>query len=187
MKDKVKLDDEFRHVLKKVREQRGFTQGAAADLCNISLQRYSRIETGTVLNISTDLLSKFEELFSIDVSKYVGDYAERVTVRVPSKLLRDLKMIKTNFEFDTLTDTILHCLNEYTNDFYMKQCKYEIEDIVKETIVNTYEKAMVKLHRENEMQLAILDKIQNDTGIIVDEYKEEVEEEMIKRKRADKY
>lgn len=187
MKDKIKVDDDFRVELKRKREQMNMTQSDVANVCSISLQRYSRIETGSVLNIPSDILSTLEELFALDISKYVGNYAERITIRIPRKLYSELQMIKINFEYDTLTDAVLHCLQEYTDDFFMKKCKYEIEDIVKDTIVNTYEKAMIKLHRENEMQLAILDKIEEDTGVVIDEYKEEIKEEIIKRNHAKKY
>jgi transcriptional regulator with XRE-family HTH domain len=110
--------------IKKIREEKGLTQQAIADLIAMHRSNYSRVETGD-RDLSIDAISKIAKYFSMTIDQLVnfdGDIPQEVTIEDKSlveqvKLIQGLELEEKNMVFK-MVDTFL--TQKKFKDFFQK-------------------------------------------------------------------
>lgn len=178
---------EYIERVKKERKKHGYTQQEMANRLDISLQKYSRFETGKLKAFDKELTQKIKTELGIFYEDYISnDVSTMKTLRIPNQLLNELLLLQHYYDFETFTEAIIYFLTDYVNDFHLRKCIYNVQDIIEETIANSYKKTLKEINREYEMNEKILDKIKEEKRIDVDKMREEIKQEIFKKLHAKK-
>lgn len=187
MKKNTDAAIEYIERVKKERKKHGLTQQDMANKLNISLQKYSRFETGKLKSFDSELTQKIKTELGIFYEDYASNEVSTMkTLRIPNALLNELLLLQHYYDFETFTEAIIYFLSDYVNDFHLRKCIYSIQDVIEETIANSYKKTLKEIHRESEMNEKILDKIREEKRIDVDKMRDEIKQEIFNKLHAKK-
>ncbi|MDH6367397.1 MULTISPECIES: helix-turn-helix transcriptional regulator [unclassified Breznakia] len=186
MGEKIKVTRDICNTIKDKRITKGLTQKLVADQSKINYDSYKRIENFQTKNIERDKLKRITRVLDINDNFWLPNNAKMTAIRIPVDDYNYLLSLKESKDFDSITETILHCITEYKTNSQLLSCKDDVEDIIASALNKSYEKMINVLKNTIQNHEKILEKLSN-SGVDVKRYENEVIEESRKRLHANAY
>ena len=185
----IYLTKTLSETIKNARLKNKLTQQEVASYLNISFSSYNRIENNVVKRIDEEILSKLSELlkFDYDANHNLFTNKKNVSVRLPIDLYEKLKFFQFENKFTSMSDVIIHCLSEYTNNVELAKIKYDLQDFFEELILKTFAKELKELNTDKNKYIHLLEFLEEKYSFDKDIEQDELDLIDIKRKRAKTY
>lgn len=181
------LTDLEKEQMRKARKEKGFTQQELASMIGITDKTYSRIESGKKEKVDIEIIRKIYQVLNLPIDFESDKLIFRTSVTIPSKVKKELEHFKKEKGFDSISETILYCVQEQLYDFHLRKCSTQLMDELREMIHNTFCREMDKLNRENNINKDILGKITRKGDLNVEIMRQDLENYLNKMTRAKKY
>lgn len=181
------LNNELSNLFKEERKKQGFTQSDIAEKLGISISKYNRIENGTAKKVDIKTIEKLKDILSLyDITgiEDINNPIKTMTLRLPYSLYKKLDFFRFNNDFNSFNSALLYCLEDYTTNLQLQNSKYELMNLIEDTILNTYVKTMTELKLETDNSRKLIEHLEKRYGIDIEKEKEIIKLNEINQKRA---
>lgn len=147
---KIKVNRLLVKQIKEARIKREITQQEFADFFNISRTKYNRFENGSLKTFEKELLEKITNYLEINsnLASNIQSNIVKTSIRIPQDIYTNLKFYQQEKDLDSISETIVYCLNEFFINSTLTKSKYEIKDFIEEMILITFAKEMKNMNKD---------------------------------------
>ncbi|MDQ0361559.1 helix-turn-helix domain-containing protein [Breznakia pachnodae] len=185
--EKIKIEDKIISAIKAARNEIKMSQAEVAKKVDISVQSYKRIELGHTKRVDREVLNRIGIVLGINENLWIESSSKPFTYRISKELRLYLQQIQQENDFENLSDAISFCLRENMENKNLTKVRYEIEEFFENSLDKTFGRTIAYLKKDIAFKNGLLEKIQEETGIDIEEYSRKLIEKDIKTKRAEKY
>lgn len=181
------LSKDLSELFKKERIKKGITQQEIAEMLNISVATYNRIESNTSLKIEDELIEKIKDILELYDTTNLDDVnnpVKAVTIRIPYKTYKKIDFFRFNNNYSSLNSALLFILEDYLTNVDLQNNKYEIKEFIEDIILSTYVKDMTNLKLENDSNRKLLKYLEQKYEFDANKENEILKQKNIKEKRA---
>ena len=183
---KILITDQIAFSIQTQRKKLHMSQTVLARRVGISQQTLQRIENRINKKCEKEILKQIYYELNLDVTEITGNELNIKSYRLPQQLIFKLEETQKSLKISNETQTLIYCLESYFADKNIKEMRYEIQQMIEETIVKTFAKEMKKMKRDIEKYESVLAMIEKNEGIDVKAYIIENETNLYKKIHAER-
>ncbi|MCF0106809.1 MAG: helix-turn-helix transcriptional regulator [Parasporobacterium sp.] len=182
---KVENTPKLAKAIKDRRNAMRYTLADVAEMVGISKSAYNRIEQNHIKNIDEETYYRILDALDISPSQVSdGSMYSDLHIRIPSDLKVKIDALKMERNVESLNLFITGILEEYVKESSLSKARYEIEEIVKESLHAPVSDIKNLLFVQEEfLKLLLIDNRNMDESYI-NMIRNRAKENLIKRHRA---